>query len=469
MDNNIMSSTVVPTAVTSSDTVPLAPTSVAAFAPASNASSSMPSDAVVALTSVRLKLLPRKSSDITVEWVTNEDNWKELKKVLPHLEEGKHSTNAASAKLYHTSVSNKIITLDNKNMAKLAREFKLIDKSTGVYLQNKNEIVTAALSNDDQLDFDQWLHRAVGVVKAPYSGDSHHTAWLKEGEEKIKRELKIDFYSQGSERVSFIAEMAKDSLSESRGQAFRRQMRLHFPDRTWVERKGPEKDSKAKKDGKILTWTRRTVHGIRGFEGTYNSKDCLARTAILAQIGDVVNKANMADVSLDDLLTMLKEVHKQIEVDGRKVRVDCIFSLVRYLNPTSQLHCLSPNVSPSKRLLRRRMVADRMKCQRRRIRQKESTILSMPQLMMGTPPPPPGPLKVYSLQQIRRITGLVKKITKATPLLKGILPSFMIVLIGFFPLWGRETEAMMKTKKMAPGQGPMMICGGLVYETQTVV
>ena len=112
------------------------------------------------------------------------------------------------------------------------------------------------MSNDDELDFDAWLDRVVGVTKATYSGDSDHTKWLKEAVEQVKTELKICF--------------------------------------------GFGKDGKS-------------------WEGTYQREGYLEKASRLAQIGDVVNKANRANVSLDDLLTMVKEVHEQIEANDKKV------------------------------------------------------------------------------------------------------------------------------------------------------
>lgn len=281
---------------------------------------SMPSN--VTFTEVCLKMLPPKALAINSTWVSDKGNYDGLKRVMPHLadcEDSNHESNVACAKRYHTSVCNKLRAEDTKNLKQLAIKYELKNPSTGVFLQSHKDIVAAALSNDDDLDFDAWLDRAVGVAKAPYSGDSDHTKWLKEAVEQVKTELKICFGTDGKKRVNFISEIAQDILTEPRSQSFRRQMLLLFPDKTWVERRGGRKDAKARKDGKTITWYKRNVHGISGWEGTYQREGYLEKASRLAQIGDVVNKANRANVSLDDLLKMVKEVYEQIEADDGKV------------------------------------------------------------------------------------------------------------------------------------------------------
>ena len=337
----------------------------------------MPSN--VTLTEVRLKMLPPKAHKINLKWVSDKGNYDGLKKVIPHLADyGNHESNVTCAKRYHMCVCNKLRAEDTKNIKQLAIKYELKNPSTGAFLQSHQDIVAAALSNDDELDFDAWLDRAVGVTKAPYSGDSCMTKWLKEAVEQVKTELKICFGKDGKKRVNFISEIAQVILTDSRSQSFRRQMLLHFPDKTWVERRGGRKEAKARKDGKTLTWYKRNVHGISGWEGTYQREGYLEKASRLAQIGDIVNKANRANVSLDGLLTMVKEVYEKIAADGEKViseiGVPCSVPKSRFCLSNSP-PLLAPSVSPSK------LVMD-LKSQKKCFPQILFPMLLGPQLMM---------------------------------------------------------------------------------------
>ena len=87
----------------------------------------------------------------------------------------------------------------------------------------------------EKLD-DDYLKRAVSVVKLPFSGKQPHSVWVVEATKVICTKYSFSFIKQGKMRTNFVDVMAHAMYSDTLNQQFRRSMKRMFG-QVWYKRK----------------------------------------------------------------------------------------------------------------------------------------------------------------------------------------------------------------------------------------
>ena len=207
-----------------------------------------------------LKFLPARATSITKEWVKK--NWDSISLMWPELaSETERDIGEAvkRIKIFHSCTTDTLRKHYCRYMQdSVARKYNLVEKSSGALIKKPTDMVHEALEGD-KLD-DDYLKRAVGVVKLPVSGKQPHSVWVVQATKDICTKYSFSFIKKGKMRTNFVDVMAHAMYSDTLNQQFRRSMKRMFG-QVWYERKPT--NLKMDKLEKII-WREKKVHSING-------------------------------------------------------------------------------------------------------------------------------------------------------------------------------------------------------------
>lgn len=223
---------------------------------------------------VERKFLPGKEAGITPDYIKQHSTmgvktlWPDL---ASDLERGEFDEIIRRMKSMYAGVKDLCTIAYNEDLKQLASRYNLVDASTGKVLVNSKDIVTAALSTEDEPLFQTFLERAIAVCKLT-SGVTGNSVAEKAGRSVCKK-YGITLVQMKRERTSFISDIMKGMKNDTLNSRFRRNMGKKFGC-VWHEKlektyehgnKGDKKSGKKKERSIPDSWKPHTVLGRQGY------------------------------------------------------------------------------------------------------------------------------------------------------------------------------------------------------------